>query len=404
MILVQNHLQQLNGNRLIILVLLLLFASCSPKVRPVITDSQPKQESTEEIAVSKDINRNGPAKVALLLPFKAKTANLSTPSGLENASMAIEFYQGFITAVNLTAEKGRNFEINVIDSESSSANMALLLKNTAVKEADLIVGPVFPENIKNVELGNKHFISPLAATDPDEFKNKHLISLVPNIKLHADKITKYVNKAYTAANLQIVLLHGTASDQNFGLRLRNNLNSASGKHEFVEYTSINEFEKKIQKDKRYVVLVSSFDKNVVNQTIDKLVALKKRYSLALDVFGHPNWLKQTYTVEKLQALNVALTSSYYVNYKDTHVIDFVKKYRETYNFEPTEFTFKGYDTGLYFSKLLAEHGSNYYKYLEDNKYQGLQNQFNFEVDPQLGYMNTETVILRYKNFQLLPVE
>lgn len=155
--------------------------------------------------------------------------------------------------------------------------------------------------------------------------------------------------------------------------------------------------------KKYVVLLSSTDWQFVTPTLDKLVKIKNNGG-RIDLFGHPNWIKQDYNTDKLQALNTKITSSYLVDYKSVPVISFVRKYRLAYNFEPGEYSFKGFDVGYYFGKLLAEHGANYLKYISKEKYKGLHNSFSFINGGNVGYLNTSMFLLEYKNYALNPVE
>lgn len=400
MILARNLLQPLSGNKIIILFVLFL-ASCSPKIRPSKEEVATQQETEKIEAITKDINSNGPAKISLILPFNAKKATLSTASSLENATMSIDFYQGFLMAVNEVAEAGRNFQLQVLDSENLGKNLSSQTFSESVQQSDLIVGPVFPENIKQINVGEKYFVSPLAASEPSEFNKKRLISINPNIKLHADKISKFIKKTYSTENLKVVLLHQANSDQPFGEHLRHQF--ANTKFDFSEYLNINEFETKIQKGVKYIIFISASNRAVVAPIIDKLIALKRKYDISMDVFGHPNWLKQNYTLEKLQLLNVGLTTSFFINYKDLKVIDFIKKYRSKYNFEPGEYAFKGYDTGMYFAELIAKYGDNYFRHLDNFTFEGLHNKFKFIKDPAYGYMNIELNLVRYKNLQLYTV-
>jgi hypothetical protein len=151
------------------------------------------------------------------------------------------------------------------------------------------------------------------------------------------------------------------------------------------------------------VLLSSYNKQFVTETIDKLLKLQ-RLGLNVDLYGHPNWLKQNYSADKLQKLNTVVSTSYYVNYKSPAVIAFLKKYRHAYNFEPGEYAFKGFDVGYFFGMQLAEHGKKFFTQLTGEKYTGLQNSFAFAYDNKSGYINTSLMLLKYKNYALNVIE
>jgi len=162
-------------------------------------------------------------------------------------------------------------------------------------------------------------------------------------------------------------------------------------------------ETKLLADKQYVVLMSTADRQFVVATLDKLAKMKTK-GLQVSLFGHPNWIKQNYNTAKLQLLNTRITSSYYINYKSSEVIRFVKAYRKLNSFEPGEYAFKGFDIGLYFGTVFSRYGYNYLKYLPAEKYTGLHNSFSFIKEERLGYINTSLTLLEYKNYALKPIE
>ena len=265
--------------------------------------------------------------------------------------------------------------------------------------------PYFAEFFQWSLANNIPVVSPLAATNPDEFNNPNLISIVNNIQLHAARIGEYIVKSYDPSKTTIVLISTKKSDDEvLGAPLRTFFQQGKGnRFTFEEYSSVYTMEMKMIPGKQYLVLVSSSDKQFVMPTLDKLAKMKNNGS-QVELFGHPNWIKQDYNTDKLQALHTRITSSYTVDYKSRDVISFVKKYRKAYNFEPGEYAFKGFDIGFYFGKMLAEHGAGYVKYLRQEKYKGLHNSFEFIRDQKVGYFNTSLSLLEYKNYALNPVE
>ena len=102
----------------------------------------------------------------------------------------------------------------------------------------------------------------------------------------------------------------------------------------------------------------------------------------------------------MQWLNTRVSSSYFVDYKSDKVKHFIARYRDEYGFEPSEFSFKGFDIGYYFGSLLEKYDKAYPGHLGEAVYKGLHNNFRFTQDPDLGYINTELMILKYQGFEL----
>ncbi len=389
----------------------LLFAACSPKIRtPKKDDSNAKEK--EKTPEKKSIKKFSQANISLLVPFKLNELNLktATKSDIEKYAMPIDFYQGFKLGLDSAAAGGQNFKLNVFDTEDDNAHISSLYKNERFKQSNLIIGPVFPDGIKHIKnyaIENKMLVvSPLAATNPTEFDNPNLISIVNNIDLHAHKIAAYISKNFNPENTIVVLINPKKTeDEQLAAPIRTYFQS-NPKFIFQEYASAFTFETKMIKGKQYAVILTSSDRAFVQPTLDKLYKLKNLPSggYAINLFGHPNWIKQNYTVDKLQGLNTIISSSYKIDYKSAAVVTFIKKYRNRYGFEPGEYAFKGFDIGYYFGRLLNNYGEEYQDYIVKDKYKGLHNSFSFKYDEKLGYINTSLMLLRYKNFALNVVE
>jgi ABC-type branched-subunit amino acid transport system substrate-binding protein len=410
MTLVQNHQLRLSGNKFWCIIFMSCYLlACSPKVT---TRKTPQKEAAEKpAAVAKTDKKFTEANIALLIPFNLNAANIQSGSKaeMEKSVMAIDFYQGFKMGIDSAASAGLNFRLKVLDTRDNNEQISTLIKSGQLSGSDLIVGPVFPDGIKhitNYSVSNGiPVISPLAATHPDEFLNPNLISVVSNIDLHAEKMCSFITRDFDPSKTVVVLISTKKStDEALAIPVRAYFKKDKGlKFTFQEYSSVYAMETAKIPGKRYVILVSSSERQFVIATIDKLAKMKNA-GMQIDLFGHPNWSKQNYNTDKLQLLSARITTSYWVNYKSQAVNSFVKKYRSLYRFEPGEYAFKGFDAGFYFGRILSSYGANYIKYLPAEKYKGLQNSYLFKKDEQLGYINTGLFLLEYKNYALNPVE
>jgi hypothetical protein len=389
----------------------LVLGACSPKIRTPKPEPK-KSEEKEKPADKKPIKRFSQASVSLLVPFKLDELNLktATKADIEKYAMPIDFYQGFKLGLDSAAAQGLNFKLNVFDTQDDNAHISALYKNERFKQSNLIIGPVFPEGLKFISAYSKEnnsiIVSPLAATEPAEFNNPNLISIVNNIALHGKKIGTYIAKNYNPSNTIVVLINPKKTeDEQFAAPIRSYL-QANTKFVVQEYASAYTFETKMIKEKQYVVVVTSSDRTFVLPTVEKLYKLKHLPTggYNINLFGHPNWVKQNYPTDKLQDLNTIISSSYKIDYKNSAVVTFIKKYRYKYGFEPGEYAFKGFDVGYYFGKLLVTYGEDYKDYIVKDKYKGLHNNFSFIHDEKLGYINTSLMLLKFKNFTLSPVE
>lgn len=394
-----------NAFILYILAVVAVLASCSPKItKPV---AKPSAKPVEQKSAAKFTQGN----ISVFVPFQLNKFNLKTVTKAQigKADMALDFYQGLMLSIDSAANEGLNFKVNVFDSRDDNSQLAALMKKEAVKSSNLLIGPVFPDGVKYMtgfsEVNKLPLISPLAASKPSEFNNPYLISVVNNIDQHGAKIADYIAKQYKADQAIVVLINTKKSaDEAFASPIKKQFAAKYPSFVVQEFTSTYVFETKMVKGKKYAVVVCSDDAPFVTPSLTKLYRLKNVASYPIQVFGHPNWAKQTYNIDQLQNLQTVLSSSYYIDYKSKPVVDFVRAYRAKYEFEPTEYAFKGFDVGFYFGKLMAKHGADYADFLVKEKYRGLHNNFVFGYDAEYGFYNQHLMILQYKNLELTLVE
>lgn len=406
MILVRNRQQLLSGNKLLaLLTFIAVLASCSPKItKPVVkTPAKP----VEQKPAAKFTQGN----ISVFVPFQLNKFNLKTVTKAQigKADMPIDFYQGLMLGIDSAANEGLNFKVNVFDSRDDNSQLASLIKRDAVKSSNLLIGPIFPDGIKYMtgfsEANKLPLISPLAASKPSEFNNPYLISVVNDIEQHGIKVADYIAKQYKADQTIVVLINTKkSSDEAFALPIKKQFASKYPSFVVQEFSSTYVFETKMIKGKKYAVIVCSDDAPFVAPSLTKLHRLKNTAGYPIQVFGHPNWAKQTYNIDQLQNLQTVLSSSYHIDYKANKVINFVKAYRAKYEFEPTEYAFKGFDVGYYFGKLIAKHGASYADFIIKEDYKGLHNDFDFGYDAEYGYYNQHLMMLQYKNTALVQVD
>lgn len=384
--------------------------ACSPKVTTNTAATKPAPVRTNE---EKPAKRFTAANISLLIPFKLNQFNLQTvnKSQLEKADMAIDFYQGVMLGIDSAAAQGLNFNVSVFDTKDENSQLAALTRKEKIKNSDLIIGPVFPDGIKYFSdfavSNNIPMVSPLAASRPAEFNNPKLISIVNNIDQHGQRIADYIAEHYHDKSAIIVLINTRkTADEQFAAPIRSRFKTKYPSFIIQEFTSTYDFERRMIRNKKYAVVICSSDPSFVSVGIDKLYKLNnlKDNPYEISLFGHPNWIKQSYKIEQLQHLSAIISTSYKVDYKSEDVITFVKKYRAKYNFEPSEYSFKGFDIGYYFGKLLTRYGADYLRYLTKEKYDGLHNHFNFEYDQQTGYFNKSLILVQYSGLALNVVD
>ncbi|HWK99829.1 MAG TPA: ABC transporter substrate-binding protein [Parapedobacter sp.] len=420
MILVRNLRLPLNGNKCLVglMVLVLLMASCTPKVRvlrgpgskaPAERETPTeKEDNVTESEVEEAVDFN---QIALLLPFELDKANPHAPSAadIKRSALALDFYQGFKVGLDALSAEGANFKLNVLDTRDDAGQNARIAKLDEVQDAALVVGPVYPKEIQvfgfNAQLSQALQISPLAATMPAEFNLSNLVTITAPLPVHVHALAMHIADQYRQGD--VVVLYKTPDESSRQLlaplkteirRLKN------GSIQVVEVEDEASLESRVHLDGKNLVVLATTNKYELSPILSQLRRLQDELSYDIRLFGHPNWSKLSFAAEDgLAALNTRITASYYVDNSATDVRRFDQQYRAEFGVAPTEFAFKGYDAAYYFGSLLVKYGADYRSHLEDTGYDGLHNAFKWEYNPSWGYVNNAISILQYGNGGFRPV-
>jgi hypothetical protein len=415
MISVRNRLPQLSGNkRLLFLGIALLSAACSPKLRPVVT---PVKTETEKPAKPEALKPKPAAPrrstVAMLLPFALDHLNPGssyTDISLKQADIALDYYQGFKLALDSLTSLGYNYKLQVYDSKGLTSQAHALAYNPQVRASDLIVGPIFPDDLKAfssvLTAARKPIVSPLSPAAPSTIANQNLVTVTPPLEYHAWTAAKYIHERLNAHKV-FILRSGFSEDNDYIIPFKHTIDSLSkGKTQVIQSTIIrgrlNTLALQFSLFSPNIVVIPSTNQAFLTVTLQSLDSLSKKYPIIL--FGHPSWEKFGFLhSDILQRLRTHITSADQVDYKAAATVSFMRTYRKTYHVEATEYAIKGFDEGLYFGKLLgANNGET--KSLNETDFTGMHNNFHFIKKPGVGYINTHVNIMDYRYYELRKVE
>ncbi|MFD0792583.1 ABC transporter substrate-binding protein [Mucilaginibacter litoreus] len=420
MISVRNHRPQLSGNKWLILVLVAVIGACSPKVQPVSkpvakTKTEKPDKKPEDKPVNKPSAKHSEAKpsvISLILPLgldHSVAGQKFSRAGLEKANMSVEYYQGFKLALDSVAKEGANFKLHIYDSKDDAAQAHSLGLNPQIKASDLIVGPIFPEDIKafTSTLGKrgKPIVSPLSPAAPATFKNPDLVTIIPPLEYHAKGAATYIVKEEKPKKI-FILTSGYSEEKQYTSPFKQTVDSLSKRKIQVITTTISRgnltpLVKQLSTSDQNIFVVPSTKQAFLMVTLRSLDALAKSYPVTL--YGHPNWEKFAFLkATLLQRLNTHITSSDKVEYKNGNTVNFLRSYRKVYQAEPTDFAIKGFDEGLYFAKLLADGEDMTHPEFDD--FRGLHNSFHIIKKRGEGWVNSHVDILKYENFYLKKTE
>ena len=414
---VRNRLQLLSGNRwLLVLFIVLVVSACSPKLRPVAVQPKPQPANPVANQPAKEVKPVKPAApavstISLLLPFGTDhlaQGSAYTPVSLREADIAIAYYQGFKLALDSLSTQGYNYKLQVYDTRSDKAQAHALGFNQTVKASDLIVGPVFPEDMKTFLNANSSpkqpIVSPLSPAAPSTLHSAQMVTMIPPLEYHAWAAAKYIKDNINPEKI-FILRSGYSDENEYIVPFKRAIDSLGKKHiqvvtVTVAHGQLGALLPQFSSTSKNVFVVPATDQHFLTVTLRALDSLRANYPVT--VVGHPNWVNFTFLkADLLQRLDTHITSSDRIDYKASNIMAFMRIYRETYHTDATAYAIKGFDEGLYLGKQLA---TGNIKNLTQTGFNGLHNDFTFQKKTGLGWINTHVSVYKYANFDLKKVE
>ncbi len=344
----------------------------------------------------------------------------------------LEFYQGFLLGLADKKQDGCNVDLNVYDTGNRLDSLIHLLANPDLQEQDLIVGPVYEQNLHEFNKFSKayavNFVSPLMSSPHDWLAgNPHFIQVIPAMETQIRDFSQILAN-YHYKN--IVLLHyGSEAEWEVVQMFEKYLipfleEKAAGDSIHVKAFQLNRekafdmIKPRIEDDREYfdhpikealredipnLIILSSRDRGIVSNTFRFLntVLMEQTSDYEITLAGFPNARNfDNIDQEYFHSLQYHTFSTFHVDYARAEVQDFVVNYRKQFLTEPNQFAFQGYDLAHYFLSLLMEYGPDFRDCLDDVNLEafniGLQNEFYYKAIADTGGIENQHIsVLMY---------
>ena len=321
-------------------------------------------------------------RATVLLPLKA-TGSTSSRSNMD-------FYSGVLLAAREIGENGIDLDMSVYDI----ANGTYGATKNELEASDIIIGPVAAADITRiytVAQDIKALISPL---DP---KAEQLCGTYSTL-IHApasrmsqyEDLAQWIKEDLIPGDRVIVISEKEARKGDEGKILRAAIDSAQIEYiplaySILEGRKIQEpLEAKMTSEGTNRIIIASESEAFVNDAVRNLnLTIHNKFDVVLYAPAKIRTF-ETIEIENFHNTNLHASLTYYIDYNDAEVKQFVKKYRALFNTEPTQFAFQGYDVAKYFIGLCAKYGDGWMQHVEDAE----MLQSTFDIKPSgNGYIN-----------------
>jgi len=343
-------------------------------------------------------------RIALLLPFG--TDDPKFDKKVQNRM--VEYLEGFLLSVKDLKKNGVSIHFQTYDI-ADSKKIPDILKKSEMQNINLLIGGLTDDQIKLLSRFAKEkkipYAIPIASRSDEPFNNSDTYQVMPPQPLLYNKASlAFINKY---GNDNIIILSDKADSSNekeFTDLLKQDLQDRNIQYKTVTFGT-NFFN-------NLNVLLNSNQKNVIVpsddsvETLSKLTPILKsiieaQQNTSLSLFGYPVW--QVYSgkfSDDFFRLNTTFYSFFYSDPTSADVKAFYGTFYKYYTRVPEnnfpKFAMLGYDTGLYFIRLINTYGTRFDSKVNNLKYKGIQTDFYFErMNNWSGFVNTNMYFVNY---------
>ena len=321
----------------------------------------------------------------LVMPFGA--------TGLKQSDNAMDFYSGVLLGVRDLGRKGVNIDLSVCDIQGGNVPVT----TADIARADLVIGPVTPSDLGKVlaiDTTSTPVVSPLDPKVLDMVSDhKNLLHAPTPQDIQYEDAVAWIASDMAADDKVIVISERGERNADTVAMLDSLLRSRGVDFMHFDYNLLSgrkvadELAKSMTAGTNRVI-VTSDSEAFVHDVVRNLGLLQRKNRVVLYGVSKIRTFS-TIEVENLHKLNLHMATSYFIDYDDPRVRDFVLAYRALFGSDPTQFAFQGYDLATFFISKCQEGGPNWKRRLGAiERESALQADFLMSEVEEGGMMNT----------------
>mgnify|MGYP001766076225 CR=1 FL=1 len=329
-----------------------------------------------------------------------------------NSENFLQFYEGVLVAVDSMQKAGMNVKMSVYDTKDSPENVRKLINSGALKNADLIIGPVYENVQKEVasfaETNQIPMVSPFTPRSSIISNNPYFFQINPTREYIASATVEMIRKEFAGKNFVVIktgAYEGTPEGQ-LVTRIQQALAQQSPKSRFQVYDFKRERARGLRNvliaDSENVVFIPTADEGELSVAISNLNNLADEISITLVAQANFQQRYQSIDVAHFHNLKMHYINPYWVDYGKNETISYIRKFRSNFGTEPNSYGIQGFDVAYYFLNALFWYGNNFTPCVGDLDLKLVQGNYRFEkVSSSGGFMNQGVSVLQYnRNFEV----
>lgn len=333
-------------------------------------------------------------RLSLLLP--------ATTDGRPNASYT-EFYQGFLLGVDQLRRDGRSVRLDVFDTAHDPAKVTTLVADSALTRSQLIVGPVYEDELAPVlriaEQEGIPVVSPLATIDHTH--SDVLFQMAPDPAQKYAKLARPLN-----SGRRVVLIYSQHTDTAFEQAVKALIPDVG--YETFRYEQGSNIGSILSARDSALLVVLSGKETEVDSILAALASASSNIiarghsAPQYDVIGGPHWNRFDNIDRNLFFKNrVNFISTYHAKRDDERIRTFDNRYISAFGSLPTLYSYRGYDAAVLFGSAMFDDINSFF---DDETFTPLQTPYRFTRTADGNRVNTEWVRVVYNDNYTITLE
>lgn len=414
-----NHQQPLSGNKIfIVLILLLGGIACSASKHTQILSNEVKQDEVfpadtiipNKEKQEKEIEQQmgvvpefaNDFHIALLLPFSLHKDILPSSKEYKVIESISDYYQGILLALDQLKKEGLIVTLHVYDTRMDSLTTLGVLRKPELASMDLIIGPLDKASFAATSLFAKSYeipvVAPFSILDSEAAINPLSFYCSPSLEAYGMQVANYLLEQKQCGPI-LYFSDGSSTDMAF----KRGLVAAqkNKKIKLIERKIVAGMDPKPllkKSDSLYNFILIPSDKEMsVNMTLRSFKEAEED-GYPLQVFGLDSWLNfrdpEMGHWDKMHAL---IATAYSIPDSSENYKRFYHAFRAMHHIPPGEYAIKGYDQMMHFGNGLFTFGKFFPTYVFGTEFEGVGVDF-YWSNTGRAIENQAVRLLLYQNF------
>jgi LysM repeat protein/ABC-type branched-subunit amino acid transport system substrate-binding protein len=335
------------------------------------------------------------------------TKTISQMQFHENSENFFRFYEGALLAIDSLQQMGIKIDLEIWDTEQKASKVKNFVSSGILNNADLIIGPVYPNEQKEISdfvIKKKiPLISPLSPSDEQTRDNEYFFQVNPTREYTSEKTNEHIISSFRNGNLVVLQTSNAAREaEDVAAKLKRELESSGGKGSGTTIRLCN-FRKDgyaslhgmMEKDRKNVLILPTTNEAEVSVVVSNMKTLAAEFDVV--VIGNSRMPQfESIDPEHYHLGNLEFLTPYWPDPSKEVTRSFIHNYRVYFRADPDQYSIQGYDVTFFFVKALSDFGSDFRKCIYNEKAGLVQGTYHFSKTPSGGFINKGLSVIQYQ--------